>query len=731
MPSAAFVSTDYAMHHDPPVPNGCTWMRCVLPGRALSGMGWSVALGLPRDHPELGIGVAHEEGALFGFDVYVYKLLLHQSTPEEFAKMRTRGDRVVVDVDDFHFGISDSNIAARATSPLHSPDNNRMWHEMSMRVADRVTVSTDFLASHYERRCRDVVVVRNSLDTDRYEPVNHPESPVLGWVGGTPWRSGDIETLRSWLPRFVDDYDLRVHHAGHIPGDPRHFAARAGLRRVTTTLNCDMDGYPSLLSGFHIGLVPLTANPFNEAKCLYPGTMICTNRGMIRADRIMVGDFVWTQARQWRAVEAVETTPTRPGLSIRTASGRRIKVTPEHRLWCNGGWVQASEIREGDTLESVPMQSSPLGYVRVPWPTQSRRTRSGEWADYANAPDVATVEVTERWGRILGIFAGDGACVGKSQITISCDGQDQDLISMIMDDFRAIGLTPTTEAVCTFDGVELRRRSVRVASAHLSKVLVDIGVAEWRKGSSTAKRVVNVPDVVFRSPRSVIAAFLSGLFEADGTATGTTVSMTTVYEDFALQVQALLAMLGMQSSVRFRKTTYVHEGVKKQGRGAYKVVLRRAAADLFVEEVGFLSSRKRARLQEIVGRPHSNAYRKMSWDERVESIEPCEIESPIDIQVDGEEFIAEGLRSHNSYLKGLEYAAAGIPFIASPTEEYRILHAAGIGRLASTPDEWRDHATELLDRGVRVAEAERQRALVRERFDSSTMGEAWATALLG
>jgi glycosyltransferase involved in cell wall biosynthesis len=271
MTSAAFISTDYALHHDPPVPNGCTWMRCVLPGQALTGLGWSVALGLPRDHPELGIGVAHEDGALFGFDVYVYKLLLHQSTPDEFAKMRARGDRVVVDVDDFHFQIAESNIAARMTSPLHSPDNNRMWHEVSMRVADRLTVSTDFLASHYERRCRDVVVVRNALDTARFAAVEQPHVPVFGWVGGTPWRSGDIELLADWLPGFVGDFDLSVHHAGHIPGDPGHFASRAGLRRVSTSLNCAMDQYPSLLSGFHVGLVPLARNPFNEAKSYLKG----------------------------------------------------------------------------------------------------------------------------------------------------------------------------------------------------------------------------------------------------------------------------------------------------------------------------------------------------------------------------------------------------------------------------------------------------------------------------
>lgn len=40
-----------------------------------------------------------------------------------------------------------------------------------------------------------------------------------------------------------------------------------------------------------------------------------------------------------------------------------------------------------------------------------------------------------------------------------------------------------------------------------------------------------------------------------------------------------------------------------------------------------------------------------------------------------------------SWIKGLEYAAAGIPFIAQRTREYEAL---GAGILASTPEEWRD-----------------------------------------
>ena len=44
-----------------------------------------------------------------------------------------------------------------------------------------------------------------------------------------------------------------------------------------------------------------------------------------------------------------------------------------------------------------------------------------------------------------------------------------------------------------------------------------------------------------------------------------------------------------------------------------------------------------------------------------------------------------------SWLKGIEAAALGVPFVASPTGEYLRLHGLGAGLVAGTPGEWYDH----------------------------------------
>jgi glycosyltransferase involved in cell wall biosynthesis len=51
-----------------------------------------------------------------------------------------------------------------------------------------------------------------------------------------------------------------------------------------------------------------------------------------------------------------------------------------------------------------------------------------------------------------------------------------------------------------------------------------------------------------------------------------------------------------------------------------------------------------------------------------------------------------------SWLKGLEYAALGVPFVASPTPEYiRLQNDAGAGLLADKPKRWRGLLRKLMD----------------------------------
>lgn len=80
-----------------------------------------------------------------------------------------------------------------------------------------------------------------------------------------------------------------------------------------------------------------------------------------------------------------------------------------------------------------------------------------------------------------------------------------------------------------------------------------------------------------------------------------------------------------------------------------------------------------------------------------------------------------------SFLRGIEFAAAGIPFIASPSPEYLRLNATGIGRIARNAKEWVEHVEELRDPEIRRAEGQRNYELVRKRHDMNNRAEQWRT----
>jgi glycosyltransferase involved in cell wall biosynthesis len=80
-----------------------------------------------------------------------------------------------------------------------------------------------------------------------------------------------------------------------------------------------------------------------------------------------------------------------------------------------------------------------------------------------------------------------------------------------------------------------------------------------------------------------------------------------------------------------------------------------------------------------------------------------------------------------SWLKGLEFASVGVPFVASPTEPYLALANEGIGRIAGERSrEWVGQLSGLLDKpDLRKTWAEAGRLVVRERFTIEGHAESW------
>jgi len=273
-PAVAFLTTDFSPT-TPLQPGGCAWYRCYLPSREIEKRGINSAIGIPYYELPHGLGIKVDgERAVMGWGVVVMKLLMRTETPSQIESVKQLNQLVVVDIDDFYPGLQPDNQAYHYTDPANNPQNNREHYYKVIERADVLTVSTQFLLDYYSKRHPNVFMVRNGIDFARYTRRKDQagDKPVIGWVGATPWRTNDLETLAEILPAFVERHDLRCHHSGFKEG----FASFSDLtgvdpERVSSQGMQPIMGYPSMFKPIDVGLVPLSFNDFNEAKSCLKG----------------------------------------------------------------------------------------------------------------------------------------------------------------------------------------------------------------------------------------------------------------------------------------------------------------------------------------------------------------------------------------------------------------------------------------------------------------------------
>lgn len=275
-PAIGFLTTDWSWGTDPLQMNGCAWYRCKLPGDQLVKRGWKCAVGMPAWNEKHGFGMLAEgNSAVHGWDIVVFKLLMHQSALDGVRKAKELGQKIVVDVDDWFVGLEKTNRAYDVTDPEKNPEQNRAIYEQIIMEAFAVICSTQFLYDHYSKLRNNVFLVRNAIDLDRWRmrPASRPHKKVrVGWVGATPWRSNDLEQLSRFFPSFIQDNKLLFHHSGHTINAPKAnelLGVPDELTRLTPLV--PILSYPGLLLPIDIGIIPLNDVPFNHAKSFIKG----------------------------------------------------------------------------------------------------------------------------------------------------------------------------------------------------------------------------------------------------------------------------------------------------------------------------------------------------------------------------------------------------------------------------------------------------------------------------
>jgi len=263
--ATAFITNDYSGKFPYMVPGGCAYYRCLLP---MSVAGVKGRMGLPAWDANQGFGVKETENTgIFGFTTVVLKLIMNRWTPKQIELAQKLGQKIIVDVDDYHEALTPANAAYNATDPEKNKVANRDFYQQVIEAADMVTVSTPFLYDIYSQQRNNVYMIRNGVSMRQFERRKQTsQKPVFGWTGATNYRNNDLEQLREWLPDFLEEHDLYFHHAGHQDKTPL-FAEVTGIatRRVMTSPLTHINDYASGFK-FDVGIVPLNDIPFNHAK---------------------------------------------------------------------------------------------------------------------------------------------------------------------------------------------------------------------------------------------------------------------------------------------------------------------------------------------------------------------------------------------------------------------------------------------------------------------------------
>lgn len=214
----------------------------------------------------------------------------------------------------------------------------------------------------------------------------------------------------------------------------------------------------------------------------------------------------------------------KPVYRVTTRSGRTIRCTGGHRFLGASGWFKLQDLRIGDQI-AVPRQ-----YEAPTWPG---------------------LRMTEGQALLLGWLLGDGHLGGSAALTVATRDEAEEAAALARAEF---GLNPMIKPeradTSALRVVMTTGRMCGAGKNPLTTWLRELGV--WGKTGSGKE----VPARVFSQPDVVVAAFLRGLFHADGSISGRgpgkttkSVRLTTISEELAKGVQHLLLRLGINSYI--------------------------------------------------------------------------------------------------------------------------------------------------------------------------------------
>jgi len=278
-----FASNDWSRSvrdiFDRPVMGGSGYIRIGQYMQNFKKSGVDAVIGILAHNASTGTFGVHcwDGNDYFDCDVIVMQRYMHKQVLPDMKKAQAAGQIILQDVDDWYWGLSKKNAAYAASNPELNRDENTDWYRNIIEQSDGVIASTPFLENKMLEWNDNVGLHTNYVNVNQFKDVPEftTDDPVrqlvIGWMGSTSHRSGDLEILKPYASEFSKF--ARFHHTGdmvapHIPRFNKQMGLSAGLVSTSPFLSPH-----ALQEGFlfNVGIVPLTDIPFNHAKSYIKG----------------------------------------------------------------------------------------------------------------------------------------------------------------------------------------------------------------------------------------------------------------------------------------------------------------------------------------------------------------------------------------------------------------------------------------------------------------------------
>ena len=318
-------------------------------------------------------------------------------------------------------------------------------------------------------------------------------------------------------------------------------------------------------------------------KCLVGDTLVMS-AGLRQLSEIAPGAQVMTDEGPFYVSELHDNSEQRV-VEVQTHRGHKIVGTREHRLivvakdgsYC---WRKIGDLRAGDWLVMKPGFWLG-GDTKLPEFTLSAkpgRNRTSFVAKKYRLPRELTPELAE----LIGLYIGDGSN-HRDGIRFTVGSDCPEVVERIKTvSHRLFGKTPTISAYRD-------ARAVEVA-------LLSRQIKEWFRSLGVTKasaREARVPEIILGSTEEVAAAFVRGLFTADGCIRQTGhLTLATISPRLAEEVQVMMLALGIPTQLR--------KDVWASGYESYQLsVCTKAGFRAFRTKIGFIGGRKAERLAAV------------------------------------------------------------------------------------------------------------------------------------